>query len=279
MNIRLGRLTVASTLGLLTFAHAASAQVSGRGGSATAERAAQEARDRQRIGTYGIIDGIVTDTLLHPLPVADISIVGIGSRLTTSANGRFRFQQVPSGQYLIVVRRIGYAPTSGIVQVARGDTLRVSYTLARSISEMDTIRVREHRVSKRMYEFEGRRAQGVGQFLTQEDIERRGSVQIADYLRSMRGVDVSRQTSEAFAGNIALSRREGGSYSDGSGACAMQIVLDGIILPRFFNLDLLPSPKQIAGVEVYSGAATVPPQFGGADRRCGLIAVWTRDGY
>ena len=58
-----------------------------------------------------------------------------------------------------------------------------------------------------------------------------------------------------------------------------QVVLDGIILPRNFDLDLLPPPKQIAGIEVYTGAATIPPQFGGPDRRCGVVAVWTRDGY
>lgn len=251
-----------------------------RGGtSSVSERAAEEAKRRTGpVGTYGVIDGSVTDTLLKPLPVADITIVGTGARITTTANGRFRFQRVPPGQYLVVVRRIGYAPTSGIIQVPSADTLRVSYMLARSVSVMDTIRTRERRVSLRTLEFETRRAQGVGQFLTQEDIERRGSVQISDYLRSMRGVDVQRQTQEAFGGTIAFSRREGGSFSSGAGACAMQVVVDGIIMPQFFNLDLLPSPKQIAGVEVYSGAATVPPQFGGNDRRCGLIAVWTRDG-
>lgn len=279
MHTKLDRsLLVAASL--LVVAVPAQAQQRGRG--SIGERAAQEAQEAQKKAAnqvFGVIDGTVTDSLLKPLPVADISVVGMGSHLTTGANGRFRFLKVPPGQYLIVVRRIGYAPTSGIVQVEPTDTLRLSYTLSRSVATMDTVRVRERRVSMRMFDFEARRAQGVGQFLTQEDIERRGSVQIADYLRSMRGVEVSRQTSEAFAGNIAFSRREGGSYSEGSGACAMQIVLDGIILPRFFNLDLLPSPKQIAGVEVYSGAATVPPQFGGADRRCGLIAVWTRDGY
>lgn len=263
--------------GLLLAGHLVSAMSSGaQQRTSVLDRGPEPAKQST---VYGMIDGAVTDSTLKPLAVADISVVGIGARVTTAANGRFRFLQVPPGQYLIVVRRIGYAPASGIVQVGARDTLRLSYTLNRSVAVMDTIRVRERAVSKRMLEFETRRAQGVGQFLTQEDIERKGSVQIADYLRSMRGIEVSRQTSEAFAGNIALSRREGGSYGEGSGACALQVVLDGIILPRFFNLDLLPSPKQISGVEVYSGAATVPPQFGGPDRRCGLIAIWTRDGY
>ena len=242
------------------------------------DRAAQESL--RRPSEYGVVDGVVTDSLLRPLGAADVSVVGIGARVVTSENGRFRLLQVPPGQYLLVARRIGFAPTSGIIQVPVDDTLRLAYTLNRSANMLDTVRVKERRVSLRMAEFEGRRMQGIGQFITQEDIERRGSTQVADFLRLMHGINVSPQTNEQFAGNIALSKREGGSLGgDGSGACAMQVFLDGIVMPRFFNLDLLPSPKLIAGIEVYSGAATAPSQFGGPDRRCGMILVWTRDGY
>ena len=50
---------------------------------------------------------------------------------------------------------------------------------------------------------------------------------------------------------------------------------DKKLLAQFKKLNC----QQISGIEVYTGAATVPPQFGGVDRRCGVIAVWTRDGY
>lgn len=242
------------------------------------ERLAEMAdRRNQRFGT---IEGIVTDTALRPMQGADVAVIGTSTRLKTGANGRFRLFQVPLGQYLLVVRQIGFAPTSAIIDVAADDTLRLAYTLERSATLMDTVRVTGRRVTLRMLEFENRRLQGVGQFITQEDLDRRGSMAVSDFLRGVRGVEVSRITSDAFAGTVALSRREGGTLlGEGSGACPMQVLLDGIVLPRNFNLDLLPPPKQVSGVEVYSGASTVPPQFGGVDRRCGVIAVWTRDGY
>lgn len=242
------------------------------------ERTRDAVRDADR---FSVIDGTVTDTLLQPLGSADVSVVGTGARVVTSENGRFLMLQVPPGQYLLVVRRIGYAPTSGIIEVPERDTLRLSYTLVRSSNLLDTVRVRTSRVTMRMFDFEKRRQQGLGQFITQEEIERRGSVQTSDFLRYMRGVEVSQNTTQAFGGTQVFSRREGGGF-DGNQQqqyCAMQVLLDGIILPRYFNLDLLPPPKQIAGIEVYSGAATIPPQFGGVDRRCGVVAVWTRDGY
>jgi hypothetical protein len=246
------------------------------------DRAARDAeKPRTVLAGLGTIDGIVTDTLLRPLGAADVSVVGVGARVVTSENGRFRILQVPAGQYLLVVRRIGFAPTSGIIDVTTEDTLRLSYVLARTTNLLDTIRVRETRISLRMTEFEQRRRLGQGQYVTQAQIERRGSLQTSDFMRAFRGVEISKVTTQQFAGTQAYSRREGGGYSElgQQQNCAMQILLDGIVLPRNFDLDLLPPPKQIAGIEVYTGAATIPPQFGGPDRRCGVIAVWTRDGY
>ncbi len=247
------------------------------------DRAAKEAEQPRptTLAGIGTIDGIVTDTLLTPLGSADVSVVGVGARVVTSESGRFRILQVPAGQYLLVVRRIGFAPTSGIIEVPANDTLRLSYILARTTNMLDTIRVRETRVSMRMVEFDQRRRQAQGQFVTQEEIERRGSLQTSDFMRAMRGVEVSKVTTQIFGGTQVYSRREGGGYTDQGQQryCTMQVLLDGIVLPRNFDLDLLPPPKQIAGIEVYTGAATVPAQFGGADRRCGVVAVWTRDGY
>lgn len=234
----------------------------------------------RRNETFGTIEGVVRDTALRPLFGADVAVIGTNVRLKTGSNGRFRLFQIPYGQYLVVVRQIGYAPTSAILDVAADDTLRLAYTLERSSNVIDTMRVIGTRVSLRMLEFEKRRQSGIGQFITQEYIEKRGSMAVSDFLRNVGGLEVSRLTSEQFQGTIALSRREGGSIlGDGAGACPMQVLLDGIVLPRNFNLDLLPSPKQISGIEVYTGPATVPAQFGGVDRRCGVIAVWTRDGY
>ena len=74
------------------------------------DRAEQDIKKRPVVmAGLGVIDGIVTATLLRPLGAADVSVVGVGARVVTEAGGRFRFLQVPAGQYLLVVRRIGFA--------------------------------------------------------------------------------------------------------------------------------------------------------------------------
>lgn len=37
----------------------------------------------------------------------------------------------------------------------------------------------------------------------------------------------------------------------------------------------IPVPE-IAGIEIYPGAATVPGEFAGLDTNCGVLVVWTR---
>ena len=70
--------------------------------------------------------------------------------------------------------------------------------------------------------------------------------------------------------------------------CPFQFFIDGILIPppRWVDHEL-PSPKEIAGIEVYANSATVPLQyktFGGnaafnyGGGFCGVILLWTRGG-
>jgi hypothetical protein len=227
----------------------------------------------------GVIDGAVTDTSLRPVSFAEVTILRTEIKLQTNSQGRFRFLDVPAGQYLLIVRRIGYRPVSSIVQVGVRDTLRLAFTLESAVQSLETVTVVEERRSLRMLDFEARRRQGWGYFITGEQIEKRNLPVAADYLRLAPTISLA-PTPNA-SGNpdlVAISKREGGSiYGDGAGACAMQIVVDGVPMPPRFPLELLPTPKEIAGIEVYDGPATVPAQFSGMDRRCGMVLVWTKD--
>ena len=78
---------------------------------------------------FGTIDGLVSDTSMAPLHAAFVSIVGTQIRVGTGPNGRFRIARLQPGEYLLIVKRVGYRPTSGIVNVPVSDTVRLSYTL------------------------------------------------------------------------------------------------------------------------------------------------------
>jgi Carboxypeptidase regulatory-like domain len=223
----------------------------------------------------GTIDGIVADSNLAPVQAAFVSILGTSIRVGTGPNGRFRITKVPIGQYLIIVKRVGFHPTSSVVEVPTTDTLRLAYTLDRIVETLDPVVVTERAPLSKLSEFEQRRRFGVGEFMTAEDIRIQNPAYPTELFRRFKTVNVSPNHSKATAEYYALSAREGGNPS--LGACPMTVFLDAMPLPMPFNLDLLPSPREIVGIEVYAGSSTIPPQFNGPDRGCGVILVWTRE--
>jgi len=224
----------------------------------------------------GTIDGIVSDTSLMPLHAAFVSVVGTQLRVGTGPNGRFRITKLQPGQYLIIVKRVGYRPTSGIVDVPPSDTVRLSYTLEPIATTLPIVTVTEKPFSVRMGEFLARKRAGFGEFMTQEEIEAKNTVYTTELFRAFKTINVSPNRASVLTEWYAVSHREGANPA--LGACPMAVFLDNVALPTPFNLDLLPPPKDIGAIEVYSGASTIPPQFSGFDRSCGVIVVWTRDG-
>ena len=231
-----------------------------------------------RQSRFGTIDGFVSDSNLTPLQAAEIKILSTSVKVSTGPNGLFRLSQVPVGQYVLIVRRVGYRPTSAVVQVGT-DTLRTSYALERGTT-LDAAVITAERTSPRLSEFNARRKVGLGEFMSAEDIAKRNTVFVTELMRRFQSIIVGPSYTSGSGGSpeyLALSKREGGSFN--TGACPMIVVVDNVTMPTPFNLENLPSPKYLAGIEVYNGASTVPPQYSGMNRGCGVILIWTKDGY
>jgi hypothetical protein len=215
----------------------------------------------------GIMDGIVTDTTLAPLAGATITLFGSSISATTGENGRFRIVALPAGEYVVIARRLGYASASASMHVDGGDTLRPSFTLRRVPPELDTVRTSAVRATTRLSEFEGRRARKEGHFITAAQIDRRNAVTIADALRDVLSVKIKENPS----GRVALSARS-------VAACPFQVFVDGLMFSETGDLTNAPSPREIGGVEIYSGPASIPLQYKRAGTMCGVILIWTRGG-
>lgn len=237
--------------------------------------AVRSSRPRAAAGT---VDGLVTDTSLVPLADAEVTILRTALKVRTGPNGRFRITQMPSGEYLIIVRHLGFHPTSTVVAVPGNDTLRESFLLQRLPPGLDTVRVVTERRSFRMMEFEDRRKLGEGQFLTETQIDQHGGPFVADLLRFFfRGVNIEEERGVGGSGGqsvqYAISRR-----GDTGSWCVMQVIVDDVAMPTPFDLDLLPSPKEIAGIELYTGPAVIPARYNSLGAWCGLVLVWTKTG-
>jgi hypothetical protein len=222
----------------------------------------------------GTIVGMVADTSLRALVGAEVSFVGSGVRVSTDSLGRFRVVNVPPGRFLMIARSIGYRPTTSPVDIASSDTLRLAFTLEpATVQELATVVVTERSLSARLQAFEERRKLGFGEFFTQADIEKINGLHVGDIVRRAKSVRLSAD------GTKAMSAREPANAL--KPPCFTSIYLDGVPLGNE-PLNYLPSPKDIAAIEVYGGAATLPVWLPrgplGTNVGCGAILVWTRDG-
>jgi hypothetical protein len=251
-----------------------------RADTTAAVRPPQQPDGSPQKATFGVIDGLVTDSSLVPLRGARVSIVRTLLQVATGPNGRFRILDVPSGQYIVIVRRAGFHPTSAVLQVNGSDTLRLSYTLQQAPAELAPVIIAEQQQSFRMKEFEYRRKLGVGEFMTAEQIEKHNSAYVTELLRMFTSINVT-PTSGGGGQDVyypVSSRATGGMTSTGQAACFMIVYVDNVPMPAPFNLDMLPAPAELAGIEVYAGASETPLQFASLNTSCGVILIWTKDG-
>lgn len=211
-----------------------------------------------------IVDGAVTDSALRPVGGAIVSIAGTSIVVVTGENGRFAIAGLPTGRYTIQVRKIGFEAISASVESERSDTLHLAFALQSFVPVLGGVRIYGERTSLRMQEFEGRRARGGGQFITQADIYRRNVPLTSSLFRTLLGVEV----------RLQLHNRR-----HGLALCPMTFYVDGVkTLVGILDRDL-PSPSNIAGIEVYTSTATAPVQYLPTENGfCGVVLVWTRAG-
>ena len=246
----------------------------------------------------GRIIGQISDAQTdQPVVAAAVSIAGRAHEVQTNRRGRFVFSGLPIGEYELSVRHIGYAPLAHPVTVTRGHTTQVDVSLPPDPVELEPIvatATRPRRLEiKGFYErrYWGELLGG-GEFFTAEDIERRNPSRITHMIADAPGVRLANCDVWGHGCKLYSTTHSRGFSDQG---CKLNIYLDGILAirgskerwslaaggsfaqsqPRESINDLV-LPTEIAGVEVYTGAASLPAEFGGPDSRCGAVMIWTK---
>jgi hypothetical protein len=241
--------------------------------------------------SYRLVSVRVTDAGTQaPLPGARVTVDGIVDRSwTTDAKGSTLLAVARGTRAVLQVRRIGYAPAT-VPSPALGDSTGIAVALIRAVQSLDTTRVLGEIRSEFLEGFESRRARGNGAatFITRADIEKRMSIRTIDIVRRAVGTRVIDSSGVLLVASSRGSKPVFGSLrpakasekaNDDLAPCIMRIAVDGNVMEWGYSLDNI-EPKEIHGIEVYPGPATIPVQFGGLrkDAGCGLVMLWTRRG-
>ena len=217
----------------------------------------------------GGLAGTVKDD--YGRPIAGVEVTAIKPAITTHTDsvGHFLLASLPNGAVDLTFRRLSFEPVAVIADVPADDTTNVEVTLTVVAQRLTgTITIAHTGENKRVLAaFEARRRQGVGHFVTRAQIEARHPLLLSDMLRMIPGAQLipgenGRQTLR-FAG-VARAN------------CPPQFFVDGILAVGF-TIDEMP-PGDVEGVELYGGAAGVPPEYSRSrgSSNCGSVLIWTR---
>jgi len=216
----------------------------------------------------GWLTGTVHDPAGVKLPGVEVSALGTTTVVRTDTAGDFLLSGLPAGTVSLRFRRIGYEPVVLDARVPLADTSDVEVTLtvvAQQITGM-IVQAGAQRFTL-LDEFDARRKQGIGYFITRADIVKRHPMLLSDMARMIPGVLLVQSSNGQSVLRFSRSSDR---------RCPPQYWVDGVMVVDF-NIDDMP-PADVAGVEFYAGAAGLPPQFNRlmSNAICGTVAIWTR---
>jgi hypothetical protein len=219
-----------------------------------------------------------------PVVSAKVRLVRVERVTVTDDSGRFVFQNVLPGRYEVSILPPGSPPVSMEVVLAPGEEYHTRIVLAEEPQRLQDITVstgaeRRDATSRRLEAFERRRRRGLGTFLTADDLARRNPRVLSDALVNINGTRVM----ERGRGKVLISSRglaptlTAGSVQ--AGPCILRLIIDGVSLPGGTSVDEI-KPEEVAGIEIYAGAAQLPVELAHfqEDTWCGAVVVWTRGG-
>jgi len=202
----------------------------------------------------------------------DILLDG-AARGSTFDDGAFRIDPITGGMHTLVFRAPGHDDTRLSVQVEPAQSQLLLVVLRQR--PVVVVQRQPGMRSTWLDEFQRRRRAGNGVFFDRSDLVARNAQSLADVLRTVPGVRVlmgnqgNRYVSARF-------RRLGPPIDgDDGSACEMMFYVDGQPFPvETASADVRIRVSEIAAMEVYASATSVPRQFAGATAACGVIVIW-----
>ena len=218
------------------------------------------------------LTGKVADSFGAAIAKAEIVVSNTTLRAQSGDDGHFELGGIPAGPIEVIVRRLGFAPAKIPLQMDLGELKDIRVLLAPVATPIDSVAVvaEAPAVEKAFGGFEMRKSRGFGTFITREQIVKKNPRLTTDLFRTVNGVKLLRENGTPTVVSTRLGTM---AY------CPVRYFLDGASLPLYGqSIDTMVQPADIGAIEIYPGGATVPPQFGGRESACGVVAIWTRQG-
>ena len=255
------------------------------GGFTTTMEPAGSSENELVTGIVGVLTDAETGNLLSGVAVR----TGRGQMgVFTGLRGEFLLDKLVPGQHVLEFSMIGYAPRADTIRVTTGRVTNVRVSLSVDPVALDPIEVSVERREVKLQDvgFYHRRHTGFGEYLDRQDIERRGPMEVTDLFTGMPGVEIYPDPFNGLekyvvlrVGRLPIPAGPRDDGSPGYDRCFPTVYIDGLLTSNGgtdpARLDSFLNTTAIAGMEVYTSEAGLPPQYA-RGTFCGVILIWTR---
>jgi hypothetical protein len=218
-----------------------------------------------------------------PLENAEVRLVGADMAARTDWSGEARISHVPPGKYKFEVSHPGYVVLD-VDLLVEGDSTGPVFRLAstKPAPSLEPVTVNAKQPPSSLSDFEARRAQGIGKFLTADQLAA-GSNQslMSIVVHAFNGL-MSAPDPEHTGRDILLTRRTNvrldqtklpqEQHFESEPHCGVDIYLDGSQFRD--DLDAI-RPGDLAGVEYYP-MSSAPGQYRRLSDSCGVLLLWSK---
>ena len=226
-------------------------------------------------GSAYLFGTIVNKATQGPISQAVITHAGDGRVVRSDSLGYYRFPELRAGIVRFIVRVPGFPATTFSVALTNGERMERDIELDPPVALppeenpgtiLPTVTVEAASPLGRRYaDFERRKSQGRGHFLTRSQIQQLGAANLQDAVRGLRGVNI-----ECGGGEGCFIRMARAPMN-----CRPEYVVDERV-DNMFGPSI--AIGDIEAIEVYTGPSDVAAEFGGRNAGCGVVVIWTRAG-
>jgi len=214
--------------------------------------------------TSGVIGHIFDERTNQVLIDVLIFVDSARRDVSISSQGRFVLSNLKAGPHRVEVRAIGYRPHILEMMLVEGQVMERDFAMVFTGDRLPDVSVeaRNSKLLPRFADFERRRVNGMGTYITRDEIKSRGYTRMGDALRAVKGVRVDCGPVDCA---IHMVRSIAG--------CGPSFYVDGHLARSFAESTPI---TDVQGIEVYRGGAEAPGEFAGDGAMCGVIVIWTR---
>jgi hypothetical protein len=214
----------------------------------------------------------------QPISNVEVKVEGQNRNAVTDVNGRFFIRDVVGSNVKAYFQHLSYAPREARLEVEPGVAYELDVQMEPEPLEIPGIVVSTtpRAIARRLEPVYARMDRAVtAYFRTDEDFAGRGYPPVGSMIRGLPRIRVRNagmQWRVEMGGSITLDGRP----------CTPVIYLDGMRVSSFDDVDsvseMMAMPTfDVAVIEVYPGAASLPPEFNDPGTMC-AIGIWTKRG-